>query len=75
MSNIDFSYKCTLRNLFCLFRKPRKAYEGDYLESKIYVLHKFCLTHLIDSYRLHLNRLKGMFWLVQTKQYIIFMQA
>lgn len=47
------------RNRFTCFAKDRGMYSPDNLHDSVLKLHKYCLTHLLDSYRVHLNRLKG----------------
>lgn len=54
------SEKAELRHFFHRFKKKPLVFTPEVLESEIHKLHKFCLTHLIDSYRLHLNREKGI---------------
>lgn len=44
---------------FTCFAKDRGMYTPDNLHDSVLKLHKYCLTHLLDSYRVHLNRLKG----------------
>lgn len=68
----DDGVTCNLKRFVCFFRKNKSYYFGDYLDAKIYKLHKYCLTHLIDSYRLHLNRLKGKFKMIVLSKYYFF---
>lgn len=51
---------CNFKKIFRFFKtENEELYTREELEQKILKLHKYCLTHLVDSYRVHLNRLKG----------------
>lgn len=53
-------FECSFKKLLNFFRKRKiEYYTPKELEEKIVKLHKYCLTHLVDSYRVHLNRVKG----------------
>ncbi|KAK9727841.1 hypothetical protein QE152_g18982 [Popillia japonica] len=45
---------------FVCFAKDKGMYTPDNLHDSVLKLHRYCLTHLLDSYRVHLNRLKGI---------------
>lgn len=54
-------FECSWRKLFRFFKQRRTDYYSPKeLEEKITKLHKYCLTHLVDSYRVHLYRMKGI---------------
>ncbi|XP_071052074.1 uncharacterized protein [Onthophagus taurus] len=45
------------------FKPKVSTFTKDDLQDSVLRLHKYCLTHLLDSYRVHLNRLKGVYLL------------
>lgn len=53
----DLNLKC--RRCHCIPGKRKYLYNAEHLNGRIAKLHQYCLTHLIDSYRLHINREKG----------------
>lgn len=75
LANIEDSDTKLTNKLCRCFRGKRKyLYTGEHINGRIAKLHHYCLTHLIDSYRLHINREKGIYrvQLSIEKLYVLF---